>query len=422
MSSTFIKRLDWYSRIPRDMTESSIHGAIISLVAILISIFLFCSNISNYLTLQRKSEMLIDHAVRNSKLRINLDVKFPRMPCSLLSLDITDIMGSHELDTNGLLWKITLAADGETVLEKEAVKQSSKTGFHGMSRHNWNLEHGKDEDKVRKSLLALHGCQIQGRLEVNKVPGSLHITTHSAGFFMSNSFNNPYVNPYQNSDTSSLNEKDRKNLQLLKNLDISHEIMHFSFGDDEEINSVKRNFQGSGILNNLDGKISYVNYKKYDVNMPDPNVRFGNMFPFMPMKNIEEENKMWKDVFSEPDFKPSERYTKYVPQTTIFEYYCNVVPTTYRFNSVLNKKEMHLYQFTANSNRITSTTSPSIYIRYGLSPVTVRYEDFHITFASFIVNTMGIVGGLFTLAGIVESIFYHGIQKIKRKIELGKFS
>ena len=36
-------------------------------------------------------------------------------------------------------------------------------------------------------------------------------------------------------------------------LNISHEVLHFSFGDDEDIKTVSRNFKGSGILNPLDG-------------------------------------------------------------------------------------------------------------------------------------------------------------------------
>ena len=59
-------------------------------------------------------------------------------------------------------------------------------------------------------------------------------------------------------------------------------------------------------------------------------------------------------------------------QATIYEYYTKVVPTTYRN---LKGREWHVYQYTVNSNKITSTHMPSLYLRYDLSPVTVKYED-----------------------------------------------
>ena len=86
------------------------------------------------------------------KLKINLDIKFPALPCGLLSLDAHDVMGSHELDTRGQLKKITLSAAGQEIGEEvlfssaeelcECVVCSvTESGFHGLSRHNWNLEH-----------------------------------------------------------------------------------------------------------------------------------------------------------------------------------------------------------------------------------------------------------------------------------------
>ncbi len=38
------------------------------------------------------------------------------MPCSLLSLDVQDVMGSHELDTKGTLYKMTIDVDGKILL------------------------------------------------------------------------------------------------------------------------------------------------------------------------------------------------------------------------------------------------------------------------------------------------------------------
>ena len=42
-------------------------------------------------------ELFVDTS-RNEKMRINIDVVFPKMPCSYLSIDVMDISGEQQLD------------------------------------------------------------------------------------------------------------------------------------------------------------------------------------------------------------------------------------------------------------------------------------------------------------------------------------
>ncbi len=270
---------------------------------------------------------------------------------------------------------------------------------------------------MTKSLLDLEGCRLQGSLEVNKVPGSLHITTHSAGFFLNSFGMSPYGSLMggglggnfggESSSSSSGGDKNdkevsREKIKRLKNLDISHQILHLSFGDDADIQAVQKNLQVSeSNLNILDGETSQVFYKEWNKNSPDSSGYFMHSFNANPMKK-EEEAKIWKSEFElrrellEKMYKsaaenPAGEYGpngakaneaslraadknwlfEWMPQATIFEYYCNVVPTTYRnevsysaTRSSEDSTELHVYQYTANSNRITSTHMPSIYIRY----------------------------------------------------------
>lgn len=44
------------------------------------------------------------------------------------------------------------------------------------------------------------------------------------------------------------------------------------------------------------------------------------------------------------------------------------------------------------------------------------------SFGHLATNICAIIGGIFTVAGIVDSIFYNSLHLIKKKIELGKFS
>lgn len=202
-----------------------------------------------------------------------------------------------------------------------------------------------------------------------------------------------------------------------------------------DIQEVDRNFRDTGILRPLDGLTQEVKWREYAEG--GGGLDFSSFFTRgrdMGGGSGDEEKDTSKEVE-----KGGPRKTLYsgeekrqrelregkektalalVPQATIFEYYCNVVPTTYQ--GIADTR--HVYQFTVNSNRITNTHMPGIYLRYGMSPVTVKYSDFRMPFFTFMIQTLAIVGGLFTVAGLLEAVLHKGIQSVSKKIELGKFT
>ena len=69
--------------------------------------------VSSYLKVETKSDMLVDISHHDDRLNINIDFEFPRMPCDLMSLDIQDIMGTHVVDIGGSLYKRRLDSNGQ---------------------------------------------------------------------------------------------------------------------------------------------------------------------------------------------------------------------------------------------------------------------------------------------------------------------
>ena len=79
------------------------------------------TEIGKYLTVQTKSDMLVDISHHDDRLNINIDIVFPRMPCDLLSLDVEDVMGTHIVDISGSLFKKKLAMTGNVVSSVSAL-------------------------------------------------------------------------------------------------------------------------------------------------------------------------------------------------------------------------------------------------------------------------------------------------------------
>ena len=81
------------------------------------------SEISHYLSVQTKSDMLVDISHHDDRLNINIDIEFPKMPCDVLSLDVQDVMGTHTVDIAGSLFKKKLSKTGGVLSSVSALDQ-----------------------------------------------------------------------------------------------------------------------------------------------------------------------------------------------------------------------------------------------------------------------------------------------------------
>eukprot|EP01017_Pseudomicrothorax_dubius_P000503 TRINITY_DN0_c1974_g1_i2.p1 TRINITY_DN0_c1974_g1~~TRINITY_DN0_c1974_g1_i2.p1 ORF type:complete len:107 (-),score=29.17 TRINITY_DN0_c1974_g1_i2:55-375(-) len=100
-------------------------------------------------------------------------------------------------------------------------------------------------------------------------------------------------------------------------------------------------------------------------------------------------------------------------------YYINVVPTTYED---LGGRELYVHQFTVNSNELNTAMLPAVYFRYDMSPITVKFAQKRESFFHFLVQICAIIGGIFTVAGIIDSIIHKSVATLLKKAQEGKLS
>jgi len=342
-----VRRFDLYRKVPRDLSEPTVSGAAVSCCTVLFALCLFISEFIVFWQRRWESEMFIEQSKTEEKLQINLDITLPALPCELLSFDAQDVMGSHEVDAHGNLFKERLTSKGD-VIAREEIQSSHYGASAGLTRHiSWGYDN-QDVDRIKKMIHSGEGCRVAGHVRVNKVPGNVHLSTYSHSYL--------FGSLYQES----------------RNINITHTINHISFGTDEDIGYVKRHFEGTGIVSPLDG-LSRVVAERKD--------------------------------------------TKSFADSAIFEYYAKVVPTTY---VPLDKPPLHVFQFTANSNRIANQQMPSLYLRYDFSPVTVRYDEKQESLSHFLVQICAVIGGIFTVAGLLDSALHKGIVHLAKKAQIGK--
>ncbi|KAB1260119.1 Endoplasmic reticulum-Golgi intermediate compartment protein 1, partial [Camelus dromedarius] len=311
-----LRRFDIYRKVPKDLTQPTYTGAIISICCCLFILFLFLSELTGFITTEIVNELYVDDPDKDSggKIDVSLNISLPNLHCELVGLDIQDEMGRHEV--------------------------------------------GHIDNSMKIPLNNGVGCRFEGQFSINKVPGNFHVSTHSAT-----------AQP--------------------QNPDMTHIIHKLSFGDTLQVQNVHGAFNALGGADRLTSN---------------------------PLAS--------------------------------HDYILKIVPTVYEDKS---GKQRYSYQYTvANKEYVayshTGRIIPAIWFRYDLSPITVKYTERRQPLYRFITTvrvvpclkagryrsvaeqgTKGIgiegicaiIGGTFTVAGILDSCIFTASEAWK-KIQLGK--
>jgi len=172
-----LKTVDVYRKVPKDLTEASIPGGVITIMCAIVLIVLFISEFWAYINVSTTSTLFVDVDRGGDSLRINLHISLPNLNCDILSLDAQDIMGKHMTDVSTHIRKTKINSD--------------------------------------------QGCNLKGFLDVSKVAGNFHISSHGKAF--------------------------------MPNLNLEHTIHELSFGDANTILAKRNAGLVTASFNPLDG-------------------------------------------------------------------------------------------------------------------------------------------------------------------------
>lgn len=106
-------------------------------------------------------------------------------------------------------------------------------------------------------------------------------------------------------------------------------------------------------------------------------------------------------------------------QQYAFSYFLKVVPTTYEYSdgSLVYTNQ---YSVTRSTKAIGSVQAlPGVFFIYELSPMMVKYTERRKSFVHFLTGACAIVGGVFTVASLIDALIYKS-QKVIQKVQLGK--
>ncbi|CAN0022408.1 unnamed protein product [Ascophyllum nodosum] len=133
-----MKTFDFYRKIPLDLTETTLQGAVMSGCALFCMLILFLCELRAFLTPEVYSTVAID-SNQDSKLRINFNITMLALPCDYASVDVLDLLGTNKVNMTANIVKWHTDDDG------------FKREFHGRNKAQENLKY---EDHHRDLALA----------------------------------------------------------------------------------------------------------------------------------------------------------------------------------------------------------------------------------------------------------------------------
>ncbi|KAG0146743.1 hypothetical protein CROQUDRAFT_656907 [Cronartium quercuum f. sp. fusiforme G11] len=401
----YFKGLDGFGKTMEDVKIRTGFGGMLTLASTILIITLILVEFIDYRKVHLDPSIVVDKS-RGEKLIVEMNITFPRVPCYLLSVDLMDISGEHQNDVNHDMTKTRLDPSGAPVLanvskglkgELDTIAATRAPGYCGSCyggqpgesgccntceevresyvRRGWSFsdpdgieqcvqEHWSEKIKEQSK----EGCNVNGHVKVNKVIGNFHLSPGRS--FQTNAMHVHDLVPY---------------LQTGHSHDFGHIIHKFAFMPDNQNDSVdeeetKRLKHNLDILNPLDGIKAHT----------------------------EESNYM-------------------------FQYFLKVVGTEFQ---LLNGRKIKTHQYSvtqyerdlSKGNRpgqdeLGHQTShgyagvPGLFFNYEISPMQVIHREYRQSFAHFATSTCAIIGGVLTIAGLIDSAVYGARTRMKAKQE-----
>ncbi|KAN0028631.1 hypothetical protein ACTFIV_010478 [Dictyostelium citrinum] len=368
-----VKLFDFYPKVDDDVPRhKSTFGGVATMICILITAYLLVSEIYFYTFPIREHSLRVD-ITRGNRLPINIDIHFPRLVCTDITIDVVDgIDGKPIKDAAYQIVKQRLDSHGEPFAQgvalagKKGIFSRSCTEcefpkskrlssvfykqkccnscedlrqYYRLNRIPQNLADDSPQCLIERPIQDDEGCRIYGSLSVQKMKGDFHILAGTGS------------DESHDGHAHHVHHITRENVERVKHFNITHHIHKFSFGEDIE-----------GLIN------------------------------------------------------PLEDFGIVAQSLAVQTYYLQVVPAIYKKNDFVLETNQYSYTY---DYRVVNMFNlgrlfPGIYFKYDLSPLMIEVDQTSKPLVELITSICAIGGGMYVVLGLVVRLSEF-ITNLKKK-------
>ncbi|RNF10458.1 ERGIC and golgi family 3 [Trypanosoma conorhini] len=361
-----VAAVDLFPKPKEDYTRvQTYRGAVVSLVTVIVIALLVSWEVCSYMLGREayKTELSVDTSVA-TEVDFNLDITFPKVPCHEISLDILDVTGTFKLNVTRNLLKTPVDSKGHLAF----IGPRQGIGKHGISRYEAKDDpnspefcgscfFGKDQAPIGKDQkLCCNSCEeVMKAHDQNNLP-----------------------RPPKNEVEQCIYELSRLNPGC--------------------------NYKGTLRLRKVGGRLYFA-----------PK-RVGGGFQIQDVMRFDSSHKINKLTIGDERVTRFSRRGVHYPlnghefdaqrRFSEIRYFLKVVPTTYPSwkNAVLNATYEYGVQWNHRFIPIGFGQLPSVSFGFEFQPIQVNNYFKRPSFSHFLVQLCGIVGGLFVVLGLIDSL------------------
>lgn len=377
LSIESLRRFDAFSKPLKDFRIKTLSGALVSIISNVVILVLFLSELAVFMTPQPKQEIIVD-VNRDEKMSIALDITMNYIPCGLLKLDTIDMIGEEQIDVEHELYKTSVTVDGTPISEsvRHAINDVTGSSVSEVTKdpNYCGSCYGADSPHRR----CCNTCE-----EVQIAYAEMHWVYSNLSAFVQCRNNMPDL----------INTVGREGCRIHGLLTVNkvagsfHIAPGFSYSENHvHIHDIRS-----------------LTSTKFNLSHSIKLLSFGATYPgqINPLDNV---NRVIE--------KESQMVT----------YYLKLVPTMYTFISE-TRKTILTNQYSATwhmKNTVLSGNSqglPGLFFNYEIAPILVKISEVKQSFLHFLTSTCAIVGGVFTVASLLDSFIYHSSCVLRKRYE-----
>ncbi|KAJ9051301.1 ER-derived vesicles protein erv46 [Entomophthora muscae] len=348
-------------------------GGLITLISGLFVALLTISEIREYLSVSVSSELSVDIS-RSQVLPIYFDVSFPKIPCYLATIDSTQSDGESQINISSEMFKTRIdkygleldkkkTEPGDNTKAIEFAKKAKQPGYCG------SCYGASPAGECCNSCNAVKKAYIAKSWDINQAD---HIEQCVA-------------EGWTNEATQQKGEGCRLHGRLV--VKKIPGVFHVALG--ESLNFFGMHVHSTNGVNNYD-----YSHTIHKLSFGIDSENFGNSLRGATLKIS--------------------------PGPVRVQYFLKVVATDV---NPLSGELIQTYQYsvTQHTDRLEEASAlPGVFFKFDISPMLVTMTQYRRSFVSFLIDLCAIIGGVATVAGIIDSMAYKAERALSKKVQIGK--